>query len=164
MNSFTDTDSDLPPNTPLPMDLFVAEMRRVYSTTYLEEAIACNRPLATLRPNIDTDIDYDERTDRLYVWFEDPDIATTAGVAYAGATLTSYPDVLHHVSALAPKDVLAWLMMRARTHHTFDHELSQCRSSTQLKPRLMHGIKYVAPDDTVEERDKGSGKNGGEVF
>lgn len=157
---------ELPPNTPLPMDLFIAQLKRFYCVAYVEEALRQQRDLATLRPDLEADIDYDEETDRLFVWFEDPTYTTSSGASYSGAALTSYPDTLRNTSTHAPKDVIAWVMMRAAAHSNYDAEISRYRSPTQLRPKLMCGVRYVMPPtgEASASRSKRRGTKGDEVL
>lgn len=147
----------IPPNAPLPMDIFLEELRRAYRTAYLDHAVYQERSIASLRTDLEMDVDYDPATDCLYLWFEDPTITTPAGDTFAAACLTSYPDMLTDVSATAPKAVLAWVRMRAAAHCNYDAVILQYNSSTLLKPKLMFGVRYVPPP--AQETDE-KGRHG----
>lgn len=132
-------------NAPLPMEIFLREIRHAYRSAYLDQAMYQQRSLASLRDNLELDVDYDPVEDQLYLWFEDPTLTTPEGNSYHGACLTSYPDVLIDVTASPPKEVLAWARMRAAAHCQYDGHILLYNSSALLKPKLTCGIRYVPP-------------------
>ena len=139
------TEEQPPQYAPLPMEIFLRELRHAYRSAYLDQAIHQQRSMASLRDDLELDVDYDPVEDRLYLWFEDPTITTPAGSTYTGACLTSYPDVLDDVTASPPKAVISWVRMRAAAHCCYDAQILQYNSSTLLKPKLIWGIRYVPP-------------------
>lgn len=139
----------LPDNSPLPLELFLHELRRLYRASYVRQMREHERRPASWRETPEEDVDYDAEEDCLYLWYADPLSTTPAGASSMGGTLTSYPDTLFRVRTAPPQVVTAWVRRRAAAHAIYDAALRRITSSSLLKQQLMQGVRYLLPRKPV---------------
>lgn len=118
-------------------------LRRAYRLAYLRHAPLTDRQSRRARTNPEVDVDYCAAEDRLYIWYEDPEIHAPGGRTYAGAFLTPMPDTVDDVSTMATKYLIKEVGARAIAHAEADAVMTHYHSSAILKPQLMCGVTFA---------------------
>ena len=132
----------LPPNTPLPVDLLIKEVTRVFRDCYIREAWHHAPSVESIRRDPEWDVDFSPEEDRLYLWYQDPQLNTPDGRCFEGAFLTPHPDTFDHFSRRPPGEILNWVKERAARHAQSDLIISRFRDTALLKGKLHRTIRY----------------------
>lgn len=136
----------------------ISTLRRAYRLAYLRHAPLTDRQRRGVRRNPEVDVDYCAADDRLYIWYEDPEILAPGGRSYAGVFLTPMPDTIDDLSTLAPKYLIKEIGARAIAHAEADAVMSHYHSTAILKPHLMCGVTFAfdfGGDDAVTPGGRG---------